>query len=339
MSIFDAFKPKWSAKGMTEDDRRKMFWYVKRASSYTAWKAEAEAFDRFAEIFERQVREEPVGKCELGPGWDSNWELYFAEILKAQVLYEQGLARLREGDRTVWLYNDRGVLIDAANISGHWYTALVNHGPHGDIFFRGKYVDALTVAIDEVSVYAKATAGILQSHLAEAPAANFWTRERLARLNREVPFPVPLPDVPVPDKEITVRAGQPVRCFGIYEPLIEDGAMNYLLETAPAPQAVNRAGVARTALWRLIWEDTRYIDGPVPDEEQLYFQPAEVAKSAPVMDVVLDPVLSLESDQRASKAGTWVVAHRLDVRQWFDVGDTLPQHEGRNVTWLWVSTE
>jgi hypothetical protein len=86
------------------------------------------------------------------------------------------------------------------------------------VYFRGKYVDELTASIDEATIYVKATAGLLQSPLGEPPAVHFWSPERMARLDKEVPFPTPLPDVPIPDSEVTVRTGQPVPFFGIYEP-------------------------------------------------------------------------------------------------------------------------
>jgi hypothetical protein len=341
MSILDVFKSKWSAQSMSEDDRRKLFWYLKRASSYTAWKARADAFDRFAEVVERQVRDEPVAMGRWkDPAWATNWENFYTGILKAQVLYEQGLARLRQGDRSVWRYNDRGVLLDALNVHGHWWTALVNHGPHGDIFFEGIHVAEMTAAIDDPSL--KATAGVVQSVLAEPMAANFWSKEVMASLDREVPFPPALPDVPVTDKQVTVRSGQPVPCFGIFEPQVQDGCMNYLLEGAPAPTAVRVDEVdgdfiIRPAVWRLVWEDTRYSDGSIPGEEQRYFLVTEVRKPAPSAYIKTDPVISLESNQRASMSGVWAVVNRLDVRQRFEAGDTLPQHQGRDVEWVWVS--
>ena len=45
---------------MTNDDRRKIFWYLKRKTSYMAWSREVEIFDRFADVFEKQVREQPI---------------------------------------------------------------------------------------------------------------------------------------------------------------------------------------------------------------------------------------------------------------------------------------
>lgn len=57
MSNLDAFKSKWSGRSMCEQDRRALFWYLRRASSYTAWKRQADAFDRFASVVELQVRD------------------------------------------------------------------------------------------------------------------------------------------------------------------------------------------------------------------------------------------------------------------------------------------
>jgi hypothetical protein len=203
---------------MCEDDRRKLFWYVKRKTSYTAWKAKADAFDCFAAVFEQQVREEPLAaRPGARPGSGTNWEWSFPEILKAQVLHEQGLGRLLQGDRTVWLYNDRGVFGDADAIYGYWYMALVAHGPHGDIFFRGKYVDDLTAAILDVVPYAYATAGVMQQVWENPVYYDFWSKEHMAHLEREVRFPPNLPDVPIPTKAVLVHTGDPAPCFGIYE--------------------------------------------------------------------------------------------------------------------------
>jgi hypothetical protein len=200
----------------------------------------------------------------------------------------------------------------------------------------------MTAAIDDPSL--KATAGVVQSELAEPLAANFWSKEVMASLDREVPFPPALPDVPAPDKYVTVWSGEPVPCSGVFEPQVQDGCMNYLLEGAPAPTAVgvdevDGEFIIRPAVWRLVWEDTRYLDGSIPEEEKFYFPATAVAEPALSTGIETDPVISLESNHWASRPGVWVVANRLDVRQRFKSGDTLPQHEGRDVVWVWVSKE
>jgi hypothetical protein len=346
MSIFDIFKIKWSAKCMTQDDRRKLFWYMKRKTSYTAWKANADVFGRFAAVFERQVKEEPrVLSPGISPEWGTNWETSYSEILKAQVLYEQGLTRLLRGDRTVWLYNDRGVLGDADAIVDYWYMALVNHGPHGDKFFEGKYVDDLTAAMIDLSRFARAIPGVIQQVWENPNYYDFWSKESMALLEQEVPFPPDLLDVPEPTKTVLVRTGDPAPCFGIFEAQVPDGCMSYFLEGVAVPPAVtidekDGESYTRPATWRLIWEDDRYLDGTIPEEEKDYFPATEeTTKPASPVTVASDSLISLETNQRATKPGMWVVADRLDVRKRFESGDKLPQHEGRDVVWLWVSKE
>jgi hypothetical protein len=345
MSIFDIFKTKWSTKSMTEDDRRKLFWYMKRKTSYTAWKIRADAFDDFAGVFEQQVKEEPfVARPGVDPTWGTDWEGSYPEIIKAQVLYEQGLARLLKGDRTVWLYNDRGVLGDADAIYGYWYVALVNHGPHGDVFFRGKYVDDLTAAILDAAPYAWATAGVIQQVWENPVYYDFWSRRHMAHLAQKVPFPRDLPDVPIPTKAVLVRTGDPAPCFGIFEAQVPDGCMSYFLEGVAIPPAVtvdekDGESYTRPATWRLIWEDTRYLDGTIPGEEKDYFPATEEIAAPKPVEFAPDSIISLETNERVSKSGMWVVANRLDIRKRFESGDKLPQHEGCNVVWLWVSKD
>ncbi|PWF48509.1 Imm71 family immunity protein, partial [Massilia glaciei] len=231
MSIFDIFKPKWSEGQMRPDDRRKIFWYLKRKTSYTAWHREADAFDRFANIFERQVREEPVALpnnsiCE------TNWERFYPDILKTQVLYEQGLERLKQGDRSVWLYNERGILRDATMNASDWHCYLVTNGPRGDNFFDGKYVDAMT---DATRIFFDATqdTGYVQSMMSDTPAPELWGTGWYEKFSK-MPIPAHLPDVPEPHIDVFLRTGEMVTVFGIYEPQIKDGCMNYLLAGAEA---------------------------------------------------------------------------------------------------------
>lgn len=86
MNISDLFRKNWSTKYMTEEDRRKLFGYMKRKTSLTAWKALADAFDVFAGMFERQVQEQPhVLRPGAYPGSGTDWEGFYPEVLQAQV--------------------------------------------------------------------------------------------------------------------------------------------------------------------------------------------------------------------------------------------------------------
>ena len=266
---------------MTPDDRKKLFWFLKRKTSYTAWKREADAFDAFAVIFKKQVVEQPHAKGLMDGTY---WEPSYSEILKAQVLYEKGLARLFQGDRSVWLYNDRGILGDAGTISNSWYSELVNNGARGDHTYDGKYVAEMTEAIKIFDI-ASGDTGYLQSMMADTPATECWTTFWYD-IFVKLPLPSPVPDVPVPTAEVLVKTNDEVPVFGIYEPQVKDGCMNYLLAGTPAPKLEITDGtyvVGRpiSVTWRLIWEDTRYLDGVIPEEEALYFPPeAEMIQPA-----------------------------------------------------------
>jgi hypothetical protein len=338
MSIFDVFKTKWSAENMTADDRKKLFWYLRRKTSYAAWKRVADAFDEFAAIFEQQVREEPIAKPK-GAIFEYCWESYFPEVIKGQVFYEKGLRALSAGDRTVWLYNERGILDDAETIAGRWFIELVNHGMQGDHYMEGKYVLALTDSMRRYSKAAHDTAQIIQPRMADTPAPYAWStfwKDNFALL----PIPATLPEPPIPESDILVRTGEIAPAFGIYEPQIKDGCMNYLLAGVPAPTIPENDGTYSTGrklsvTWRLLWEDTRYIDGVIPREEELYFppeRPIEVAKSA----TVAPELLSAATNEICPRAGEWAVMDDLEEKSALIQGQKLPSHKGREVIWVWL---
>lgn len=272
MRVFDIFKNKWSALQMTDNDRRKIFWYLKRKTSYTAWRRESEIFDRFAAIFKRQVEEEPLAP---GPMDGTNWEVFYPQVLKAQVLYEEALKRLLQGDRTIFLYNSFGVMDDATILAGYWHTELVNHGMRYDHFYTGKYLSAMTDLMKEFAL-ASRQSGYIQPMMSEAAAPEIWsTLWRDEFTKSPFCFITSFPDVPEP-KKISVRTGDEVPAFGIYEPQIRDGCMNYLLGGTIAPTIWESDGTYATdnllnVTWNLIWEDTRYLNGIIPAEELTYF--------------------------------------------------------------------
>jgi hypothetical protein len=334
MGLFDIFKTQWWAGKMTLDDRKKIFWYLKRRTSYTAWKREADAFDAFAVIVKKQAVEQPHAKGLMDGTY---WKPFYAEILKAQVFYEQGLARLLQGDRSVWLYSDRSILGDAETIAESWYSELVNNGARGDHTYDGKYVDEMTEAI-KVFNLASRDAGGLQSMMADTPATECWTtfwHDKFAKL----PLPDPLLDVPVPTSELLIKTGDAVPVFGIYEPQLKDGCMNYLLAGTPAPKLEVTNGtyvVGRpiSVTWRLIWEDTRYVDGSIPEEESSYF-PIETSIAKPaVVPTLPDNLRTAATGELCPQSGNWIVLDDINGKQVMQKGERLPQYQGRDVIWL-----
>lgn len=281
MSIFDMFRSEWSAEEMSTKDRQNIFWFEKRKSSYTAWKALVHSWDDFAKIFEKQVREQPCAPLDDLPiEFGTEWEPSYPAVVRAQALYKEGLSRLLKGDRTVFQYNNSGVFDYAYVISEYWYLCLVNQGMHGDKFFGGKYVPDMNEAIMAFSGFANATSGVMQPMFAEAPAPDSFSRLWMESISAKVDFPSEVPEVPEGSSKVRIHTGQEAPVFGIYEPQIRDGCMNYLLGGIPAPPYIvyNKNGLSshRPVTWRLIWEDDRYVDGIIPVEEKLYF-PARIS--------------------------------------------------------------
>lgn len=326
MGLLDLFKTKWTAGDMTEEDRKKVFWYLKRKTSYTSWKRKADAFDGFADIFEKQVQEEPVAKAGELNMWDTNWETSYSEILKCQVLFEKALAQLKQGDRSVFLYNDRGFFVDAGDIAGIWYMDIVNEGNQGDKRFDGKYVPEMKKALEDYSLAARHT-GYTQPKMDGQAAPLVFDKV----IYDSIDFPSVLPEVPESLEETLVRTDEEVPVFGIYEPQIKDGCMNYLLAgtLAPTYSMLHR----RAVTWRLVWEDTRYLNGHVANEEDAYF-PAQ-AKVAPAENYAASDLLSAYSGQTCPKTGDWAVMNDLQGKVNLNKGDKIPQHLGRDVTWVW----
>ena len=340
MSFVNFYKAKWSARTMTQEDRQKIFWYLQRKTSYTAWKRVSDAFDKFAAIFELQVREEPLSKAKMGC-WDTDWQGWYPTVLEGQVLYERGLRTLARGDRTVWLYNDRGIFDDVSTVAGNWYIELVNHGMHGDHFYEGKYLEQMTEAIKDYGSACAVTAAIVQPMMAETPAPELWStfwQDEFSRL----PLPAKLPSVPVPATEILVKTGENAPVFGIYEPQIPDGCMNYLLAGVPAPTMWESDGTYATdrklsVIWRLIWEDTRYANGQIPPEESTYFPDDELSVvSTPAGQLIKDDLLSARSEESCPRSGEWAVMDELGAKLKLRKGEKIPRYQGRDADWVWL---
>ena len=349
MGLMDMLKSAWSGSGMSPDDRKKIFWYLKRKTSYTAWLRTAEAFDEFAAAFKRQVVEQPNAPGSIfGP---FNWEEHYIEILRAQVWFEQGLAALRTNDHSVWLNNDRGVLDDALMIGNHWYNELIYGGERMDHEYHGKYLDELKTAIEAFNA-TRDDIGYLQPDMMDAPASEFWGEWLQCALNSEafprkpdpgfpqrkygalLVFPNPLPDISVPARDLQLKTGELVTVDGIYEPQVKDGCMNYLIKDTEAPLLAEEGGAPRSVLWKLVWEDVRYIDGQIPVEERMYFQPESAPQVA--QSIVTPDVVSKLTGELCTLDGYWAVMDDLDTKLELRSGVKMPPSHGRDVTWVWV---
>ena len=390
MALFDFLKPRWSAGKMTEDDRARRFWILKAFTSYTAWRRCRDRYAVFVDLMERQCKEEPVGG--LGPGefekykakveqWVRDGEFppqalnnleddhrtdwgsrIYARVLEGLAQYDRGLAKLKQGDRGVFLHNSRGLLEDAANSAKYEYEVYYTGGPKGGDgqVYYGKYVPAMKAALLWATEHGAFNAGGLQPAMAELSAPSVWTEPHDApdpnggkmhmpgshvALMEATAHVKDLPRVPVPTEDVLVQTGEPCPVFGIYEPQVRDGMMAYMCQGQEAyrygaPCSMPRAGT--TVTWKLVWEDTRYRDGVIPAEEEDYFPedntPPDFSRlvgAELANDWRSDLVVVQRSGEPARYTGTWAAQDHLHGRIFWRQGDPLPQHRGASVDWVY----
>lgn len=399
MALFDFLKPKWTAERMTDDDRRRLFWSLKRSTSYSAWLRCRQRYSVFVDLMERQCREEPLGRMPprrlaekiagveeliaegvllpsdrngMEDHYVTKWTAQdYAEAMRGLALYDKGLARLKQGDRSVFLHNSQGALEDAYFCADRAYQIYYLGGPKGGdgMEFHGKYVAAMMAALKWAVDNGHFAAGGLQRSMADLSSA-VWTETRYIQpssgprelllgtrdeLMRDTAhLKEPLPNVPEPTTDDLVYTGQPCPAFGIYEPLVKDGVMTYMCQGERAlrygePQHAPGAGIK--VLWRLLWKDDRYVDGRIPDEEVNYYpEPVRPPDFSPLFGTepifnnpfaapdhasASDPSLRCEPGQPCPREGFWFTPADANSRRRFGSGERMPAVGGNYGTAIW----
>jgi hypothetical protein len=171
----------------------------------------------------------------------------------------------------VFLLTRRGALT-RHRVGKWWHEELVlqQGGEHREAY-SGKYLSAMRSALKTFWQCSQDT-GYVQTHTGTLIAPEYWSPalaqqldELQAQLDR---CQIALPTLPQDPRRLRIKTGHTVPVFGIYEPQVRDGCMNYLLQDTPAPLL---RGYPRDVTWKLLWEDTRYTDGRIPAEERDYF--------------------------------------------------------------------
>lgn len=391
----------------SELERRQIFYWLKRVSSYTAWNRILGYFQAWADIAENSVREavnkgwivtfDDEGKANGGllvtrtiepfdsiSGIDANGnpiparqerftyteytgtsisESDYRFILKGLAHMDEGVHRLRKGDKRVFQYNANGEFVMGSRPADAWGTTLYRieydgaaidyeHTPHWSEFKAA--LETLNDVMRECWQF------IIESRDPRDLAPNiYWTW--LVDKLKSMTFPTSLPEVPDPDDNTLIPTGKIIPVTGIWEPVIApkpamslfkqappptgpfplNGCMNYLHGGSPAP-AVKQAnangdgGFEQAVTWRLLWRDDRYEDGTLPDEEAGYvFQEPHTTLPTPVTDATTrSDVVFAETGQPAPRAGRWLVEHDLHASVSLAKGEALPQHIGRDVRWV-----
>ncbi|WP_233272868.1 Imm72 family immunity protein [Paraburkholderia acidisoli] len=278
-----------------EGVRRKIFWLLKRLTSYTLWSRKREAFRIFAAAYETAVKTWSPNDPEMVSAD------YLAKIYEVVGLYDTGLDDLAHGRRFVWRTNEalERVVALSSYLSDYFYRNP-NYWERGAQFLPyPPKVDALARLL---------RASMYQGE--EAPLEVAGTSDRFASIESpawlldknkynynfyelEFPaFPHDLPEMPEP-RGLMVRSGEEVPCDGIWEPMLIEsarlthalplnvevmrngGCFNYFVAQTLAPNLSQLSDdqwdvVPVPTHWRLLWEDTRYKDGTIPDESSYF---------------------------------------------------------------------
>lgn len=355
-----------------EEERRQLFYYLKRGSSYTAWAKLGPYYKAFVDIvrvaFEDTQNNPPEGKSPLIPQSD------MALLLNGYASYENAVARLGKGDKTVFKFVGYGQpaaphFCEAFRVITVWNQSLWLEASHGGDFpvGRSKFWPQIERALNHIND-ARFVCGCLQDRYTDVPAPyddmadlrDGTVLDFLPMLRITPNFP----EVPVPKEDVLVRTGDSVPCFGIWEPVKAplskgfigmfkrpevppdhkfelDGLMNYLHQGTAAPtigfEADDYRKKGRPTVWRLIWADDRYEDGTIPTEELEYKFEEPQDRPPPPPPPTEPDITYVFSGQPAPEAGTWACEVDLTLRVRLKKGEPLPRRaENETVTWVHV---
>lgn len=358
-----------------EEERRQLFYYLKRGSSYTAWAKLGPYYKAFVDIvrvaFEDTQNNPPPGKSPL------IGSSLMTGLLNGFASYEKALARLRKGDKTVFKFIGYGQAAAPYFCEAFRAIEIWNSKNTGDEAARGnefpawesKYWPQIEQALNHLNDVQCTCACVEDRHTdVPAPYKNMaWlTGGQIFDFLPMLRITPSFPEVPIPKEEVLIRTGQTVPCFGIWEPVKAplskgfigmfkrpevppdhkfelDGLMNYLHQDSPAPtigfEEDDYRNKGRPTVWRLIWADDRYEDGTIPADE-LEYKFEEPQDRPPPPPPPLPPESDIQyvfSGQPAPEAGVWACEADLNLRVRLKKGDPMPRRaEDETVAWVHV---
>lgn len=207
---------------LSEEERRKVFWLLKKYSSYTAWEALAQAYYRFADAWMKAMRTADDADID-----EFNQDAT-KSILTGRIGFEKGLARLKKGDRSVWRrsrersYAAWGPLAQAA-YQLNFIRKIMDPVEYVFDWMKNKEeVIAAAAALEDMRFGQESVLERLDVDFAPmCPWNALATFHPVYQLPMNDPkhlnFPARLPEVP-PPTDITVHTGDEVPFDGIYEP-------------------------------------------------------------------------------------------------------------------------
>lgn len=301
--------PKTKYPMSDEQVRRRLFWLLQRLSSYSLWQRKRDAWACFTQQYEQALKTWPE---EITRGFHKKNIIWAYDALR---LYDEGLPELAVGNRQVWQIKTGEfdqLFRPTSLIRTYFYWPC--HSERGGQ--RKPYPPEIE-KINQWRVAAEYRGDNLlyppQNNVCNFfDAATLLEPGKYIYNLTQLPYPVfPQNLPPVPERSDTIiKTDDPVPCDGIWEPVkilynhkflvVKDGirgfrnlgAYNYFIRGMSAPRQVYYDVLMesdkeilipddpiryRHVEWRLVWEDTRYCDGVIPDESD-YFLDDEPGK-------------------------------------------------------------
>src|SRR5690606_7388197 len=131
-------------------ERRQIFYLLKKESSWTAWNRIQGYYKAWVDAVEESVRQSDEN------GWMERTSVAYSayvRILKGYAHFEEGVERLRKGDKRVFQYNAHGEFAMAARTLDHWQQLLwlVESGDNGIDYDHTPNWDAVAKAITDLN--------------------------------------------------------------------------------------------------------------------------------------------------------------------------------------------
>lgn len=283
---------------MTDESvRRRLFWLLQRISSYSLWQRKRNAWAQFAEKYEEALK---TWSEEKTSGFDPKGIINIYDALR---LYDEGLTDLATGNRQVWqrktgAFHQLARPVDLVE-SFFW-------GPCHERWVHVEPYPEHIIPLDNLRFAAECYGDNLlfppYDNVCNIFEADYLLdSDRYNGVFHTYPYPVfPKKLLPVPEgTDIIIKTGEVIPYDGIWEPVKIQynhkllviktdirqfknlGAYNYFIRGMNAPLQIYEDLLLaegwgyRDVHWRLVWEDTRYCDGIIPDESEYFLHEAQ----------------------------------------------------------------
>ena len=342
-------------------DRQKLFYLLKKVSSITAWRRIYAYYKAWADVTKASLQEATRHGWALTTSLPAS-ELEFVqggldEFRKAMAILEKGHCRKIGDPPFMELIAARKRLTIQLSVQQR-----VDDGENGvneeHTPLWQEYCDAMHCAYD---VWQECSMHLFQR---DYFPSGMWYYNRW--LKNDVPlmhFPDKMEAVPDPALNRLVRANGFVPCAGIWEPVAAPatrfvdrftgawkpappfrvvGPMKYFDRGAQANGITlqhnsdsDDAGEKLHLAWRLLWQEDRYADGTVPEEEA-HYRFLEPERSRPKTSGIEPPdgVIWAWSGAAAPVSGQWLLESHGSFTQMRKKGQRMAFSQWQSVRWV-----